>query len=133
MAQCCFSPLFLCLLGSVPVQPVIDGLKGQQVQLDPVVTGKPDEILWKHNGNKVVEFSGTEEQVFGSYRGRVILDRLTAGLQISDLRLEDSGEYELEVFTQGKWLQSSHQLEVGEKVAKPTVTCQEETSNLAKS
>lgn len=80
--------------------------------MDPVVTGKPDDILWKHNGNKVLEFSGTDEQVFGSYEGRVSVERLTGRLLIFDLRLEDSGEYELEVFTQGKWLQSICELEV---------------------
>lgn len=94
----------LSVLCPVPVRSVIYGLKGQQGQLDPVVTGKPDEILWKHNGNKVVEFSGTAEHVYGSYEGRVTLDRLTAQLQISDLGLDDSGKYELEIFSLGKWL-----------------------------
>lgn len=84
--------------------------------MDPVITKSPDGILWKHNGNKVVEFGGTEEQVFGAYEGRASVDRNTARLLISDLRLEDSGEYELEVFARGKWRQTSYELEViGEK------------------
>lgn len=79
------------------------GLKGRKALLDPFVTERPDFVLWKHNGNKVVELSGTGEQVYGSYEGRVSIDWLTAKLRISALRLEDSGEYELEIFTRGKW------------------------------
>lgn len=104
-------PFFFSLC-AVPVQSVIYGLKGQQVQLNPAVTGKPEEILWIHNDIKVVEFSGTDEQVYGSYEGRVILDWLTAQLQISDLRLEDSGKYEYEIYLQRKWFLSSFELQV---------------------
>lgn len=91
---------------------MIYGLKGQQVQFDPPINGQPVEILWKHNDKKVVEFSDNEEQVFGSYEGQVSLDWLTAQLQISDLRLEDSGTYEYEIYMHGKWFQSSYELEV---------------------
>lgn len=102
----------LSVLCPGPVQPVIYRLKGQQVQLNPVITGKPEEILWKHSDSKVVEFSGADEQVFGSYEGRVSLDRLNARLQISDLCLEDSGKYEYEIYIQRKWFQSSYELQV---------------------
>lgn len=91
-------------------------LKGQQIQWVLGVTEPPDEILWNHNGNKVVEFDGTVEKVYGSYDGRVTLDRLTAQLQINDLRLEDSGKYDSEIYLQGKWLETSFELKVIGKV-----------------
>lgn len=96
---------------------MIYGLKGQQVQLDPGITQPPDKTLWKHNGSIVVEYDGIEEKVHGSY-SHVTLDWLTARLQVSDLRLKDNGKYECEVYVQGKWLQSSYELEVRGKAAK---------------
>lgn len=87
-------------------------LKGQQIQWVPIVTEAPNEILWNHNGNKVVEFDGTVAKVYGSYEGRVTLDRLTAQLQINDLRLEDSGKYDSEIYLKEKWLQTSFELKV---------------------
>lgn len=87
-------------------------LKGQQIQWVPVVTEAPSEILWNHNGNKVVEFDGTVEHVYGSFEGRVTLNRLTAQLQITDLRLEDNGTYDAEIYLKEKWLQTSFELKV---------------------
>ena len=73
-------------------------LLGQKVHLKPTMPGHSDDILWKHNGNKVVEFNGREEQVFSHYQSRVTLDWVSAELDITDLRHEDSGNYELETF-----------------------------------
>lgn len=86
--------------------------KGQQIQFDPGVTGSPAEILWTHNGNKVVDLNENEETVFGSFEVRVTLNRDTGRLQIFDLRLEDSGTYEYEIYLQEKWLMSSYELKV---------------------
>lgn len=124
MAPRCFLPLFLIFFCFVTVQSVIYKLKGQQIQWVPIATEAPNEILWNHNGNKVVEFDGTVAKVYGSYEGRVTLDRQTAQLQINDLRLEDSGKYDSEIYLKEKWLQTSFELKVIEKVAKPTITCQ---------
>lgn len=75
------------------------GLKGQEVSLKPDIKGIFDfEILWKHNGNKVVEFNTKEQHEFGEFKDRVILVWDSAELTIKDLRKEDSGEYELEVY-----------------------------------
>lgn len=87
-------------------------LEGQEVQWVPGITQPPAEILWLHNGNKVVEFDGVEVVVFGSFKGRVTLNRQTAQLQISDLRLEDSGKYETEMYMDGKWIMKSYELTV---------------------
>lgn len=89
-----YNSLFL-----VCVQSVIYGLKGQKVNLKPHITGHPDEILWKHKGNKVVEFDGKQQQVYSLYENRVTLDWVSAELNISDLRYEDSGQYEVETYT----------------------------------
>lgn len=86
--------------------------KGQQIQWVLGVTKAPTEILWNHNGNKVVEFDGTVEKVYGSYEGRVTLNRQTAQLQINDLRLEDSGKHDSEIYLEGKWLLTSFELKV---------------------
>ncbi|XP_075896040.1 SLAM family member 5-like [Nelusetta ayraudi] len=117
-------PSFLIFFCLGTVQSVIYKLKGQQIQWVPVATEPPNEILWNHNGNKVVEFDGNVEKVYGSYEGRVTLNRQTAQLQINDLRLEDSGKYDSEIYLQGKWLETSFELKVIENVGKPTITCQ---------
>lgn len=84
--------------------------------MDPSAPQPPAEILWTHNRIKVVEFDGSEEKVFGSFEGRVTLDRQTGRLQIYDLRLDDSGTYEYEIYQGGKWLISSYELKVVGKV-----------------
>ncbi|XP_073329208.1 uncharacterized protein [Pagrus major] len=99
-------------------------LRGQKVNLKPDIPGQPDSILWKRNGNKVVEFNGQEEEVYGQYANRISLDWHTAELNITDLRFEDSGDYELEVYMNKQFSSSLHKLEVIDKVAKPTISCE---------
>ncbi|KAM3608099.1 uncharacterized protein V6R79_019098 [Siganus canaliculatus] len=98
-------------------------LKGQKVILKKDITGRPDNILWTHNGNKVVEFNGREEYVYDPYKTRVSLDWSSAELNISELRLEDSGKYELEVFVNQKLEKSDYDVEIVDRVAKPTISC----------
>ncbi|XP_047456468.1 protein IWS1 homolog [Mugil cephalus] len=71
-----------------------------------------DEILWKHKGNKVVEFDGNEELVFGSFSDRITLDWVSADLTITNLRYEDSGEYVLETYKHSQLTKSVIYLEV---------------------
>ncbi|XP_070770943.1 protein starmaker-like [Enoplosus armatus] len=99
-------------------------LKGQEVNLKPAITGQPNSILWKHNGNKVVEFDGKEQQVYSPYENRITLDWHSAELIIDDLRFEDSGDYELEVEINKLLHQSHFPLEVIDKVVKPTISCE---------
>lgn len=80
--------------------------------MNPDITGRPDRILWKHNGNKVVEFNGNEESVYNQYENRITLDWHSAELLITDLRFEDSGDYELEVFMNRNLRQYNYKLEV---------------------
>ncbi|KAM3607251.1 uncharacterized protein V6R79_004192 [Siganus canaliculatus] len=104
-------------------------LKGQKVTLKKDVTGQPDNILWTHDGNKVVEFNGREESVYDPYKTRVTLDWSSAELDISDLRFEDSGKYELEVFVNENLKKSYYDIEILDRVAKPTVFCKINNSN----
>ena len=76
------------------------------------IPGHPDDILWKHNGNKVVEFDAQEEHVFGTYENRVTLDWATADLNITHLRYEDSGDYEVEITKNRHVHRSNFKLEI---------------------
>lgn len=76
--------------------------------MKPHITGHPEEILWKHNGNKVVEFDGREQQVYGQFENRVTLDWVSAELNIKDLRYEDSGQYEVETYINRVFERSSY-------------------------
>ncbi|XP_041663604.1 uncharacterized protein LOC121522964 [Cheilinus undulatus] len=98
-------------------------LKGKGDHLKPDIPGQPNSILWKHNGNKIVEFDGSEEQVYDLYRNRITLNWITAELEITDLRYEDSGDYELEVDVNDELHSSESKLEVIDKVVTPTISC----------
>ncbi|KAM8855641.1 uncharacterized protein AB9W97_020411 isoform 2-T2 [Spinachia spinachia] len=100
------------------------GLKGENGFLRPNIARYPDGILWKCKGNKVVEFDGQQQQVFGTYENRITLNWVTAELNIAHLRLEDSGDYELEVEFNNMLHTSYHALEVMDKVSKPSISCQ---------
>lgn len=76
---------------------------------------RPDSILWMHEGNKVVEFTGTEEVVFRTFKNRITLDWHTAELHLTGLTPEDSGLYELEVYQKKtSFLYSYHLQVIGE-------------------
>ncbi|XP_026231745.1 lymphocyte function-associated antigen 3-like isoform X2 [Anabas testudineus] len=112
-------------------QSLFYGLKGLKVNLKPHITSQPDEILWKHNNNKVIEFDGKQEQVYGLFKNRVTLDRVSAELNISDLRYEDSGEYEVGTNTNNVFDRKTYKLEVIDKVAKPTISCQRDNGSFS--
>lgn len=78
----------------------------------PAVAGQLDNILWTHNGNKVVEFNGREQLVYSPYENRITLDWASAELYITDLRYEDSGGYGLETYANKKFHQFAYTLEV---------------------
>lgn len=86
-------------------------LKGREAIL-PTTIKHPDDILWKHNGDKVIAFDSKEEQVFRQYQGRAALAWDTAELTIADVRYEDSGEYELEALVGDRTHRSQFMLKV---------------------
>ncbi|KAM9851232.1 uncharacterized protein ACBR49_006532 [Aulostomus maculatus] len=115
---------FICNFGLAAGQIPKYALRGQEIIMVPTISGQPDELLWKHNGNKVVDFNGREEEVYGSFENRVTLDWTSAELKIVDLRYEDRGEYELEAFMNKRLHRSSHHLEVIDKVPQPSIACE---------
>ncbi|XP_047226752.1 kinesin-related protein 12-like isoform X2 [Girardinichthys multiradiatus] len=104
-------------------------LRGETSSFTANIKETPDNILWKHGGNKVVEFTGSEQLSFGSFEHRVTLDWHSADLTISNLVFEDSGLYELEIFANSKLNRRSFQMEVIDKVAKPTISCNMHTAS----
>ncbi|XP_041806750.1 protein starmaker-like isoform X2 [Chelmon rostratus] len=123
MAQRHLLTLFILTSFAVAGESSKYALKGKQVSLKPDITGHPAEILWKHNGNKVVEFDSQEESVFNPFKNRVTLDWQSAELNITDLSFEDSGKYVVEVYINRQLHEIPHELEVIEIVAKPTISC----------
>nr|XP_029131153.1 uncharacterized protein LOC110005107 [Labrus bergylta] len=112
-----------CLvLGAEPPTKYV--LKGTGESLKPTFSGQPNSILWRHNGNKVVEFDSREEQVYGAYKNRITLDWATAELEITGLKFEDRGLYEVEVDIDNIFYLSEFKLEVIDKVARPTISCE---------
>ncbi|XP_042586592.1 lymphocyte function-associated antigen 3 isoform X3 [Cyprinus carpio] len=106
---------------------------GNKITLTPSIRGKPKEILWIHNGNKVLEYDGSEMATFGSFKRRVDLDFETGQLTISKLNSQDSGKYQSEIWINGIVQTSSHDLTVLDALPEPQVTCElDETSNLKK-
>uniref|UniRef100_H2MU92 Ig-like domain-containing protein n=1 Tax=Oryzias latipes TaxID=8090 RepID=H2MU92_ORYLA len=83
----------------------------------------PEEILWKHNGNKMVEFDGQQQKPFNPFIDRITLNWHTAELTIANLKYEDSGDYDVEVFANKKLHPASFQLEVIDPVPKPSISC----------
>ncbi|XP_035460161.2 protein starmaker isoform X2 [Scophthalmus maximus] len=117
LACCVFTA---CLVSG---QPPTYHLLGEKLHLMPAVAGQHDNILWTHNGNKVVEFNGREQLVYSPYENRITLDWASAELYITDLRYEDSGGYGLETYANKKFHQFAYTLEVIGKVSKPTISC----------
>lgn len=99
-------------------------LKGREAILSPALSKAPDDILWKHNGVKVITFDSAEERVFHPYEGRVTLGWGTAELTIADVRYEDSGEYELDALFRDRLSRSQYMLKVLDKVSKPVIRCE---------
>lgn len=85
---------------------------GNKITLTPSIRGKPKEILWRHNGDKVLEYDGSEMATFGSFKHRVDLDFETGQLTISKLNSQDSGKYQSEIWINGIVQTSSHDLTV---------------------
>ncbi|XP_008326751.2 SLAM family member 9-like [Cynoglossus semilaevis] len=98
-------------------------LIGQTFHLKPIMSEQPDKILWKHNGKKLVEFNGKEEHVYGQHQHRATLDWITAELNITHVRYEDTGVYELDASNSNMVYQFFYRLQVIGKVSKPTITC----------
>ncbi|XP_016318399.1 myb-like protein X isoform X4 [Sinocyclocheilus anshuiensis] len=109
------------------------GESGNKIILTPSIRGKPEEILWTHNGNKVLEYDGSEVAKYGSFKDRVDLDFETGQLTIRKLNSQDSGKYQSEIWINRNAQISSHNLTVLDALPEPQVTCElDETWNFKK-
>ncbi|XP_029968562.1 dentin sialophosphoprotein-like isoform X6 [Salarias fasciatus] len=126
-----FLVVFISLLHLAAAENVKYALLGQTVILDPEIKASgANNILWKHSGNKVVEFNGNEQLEYEPFKDRITLDWHTAELEITDLRYEDSGDYELEMFMNKEFIPFTFKLKVIGKVSRPSISCEiEDTSS----
>ncbi|KAL1268784.1 hypothetical protein QQF64_034147 [Cirrhinus molitorella] len=91
------------------------GESGNIITLTPIIRGKPEEILWTHNGNKVLEYNGSAVVKYGSFKDRVDTDFETGELTIRNLNSQDSGKYQSKIWINGEAQISSHTLTVLEE------------------
>ncbi|XP_048048682.1 lymphocyte function-associated antigen 3 isoform X2 [Megalobrama amblycephala] len=106
---------------------------GNEIILTPRIRGKPEDILWKHNDNKVLEYDGSKVDEYGSFRGRVVVDFETGELTIRKLNSQDSGQYQADIVINGKVQSSSHTLTVLDALVEPQVNCElDEISDVKK-
>uniref|UniRef100_A0A0E9WU77 Immunoglobulin V-set domain-containing protein n=1 Tax=Anguilla anguilla TaxID=7936 RepID=A0A0E9WU77_ANGAN len=69
--------------------------------LQPNVQGTLEEILWRWNNHKVVEFDQMEVYEYRQFKGRTTLDLTTGALTLTHLTEADSGEYAGELQIKG--------------------------------
>ncbi|KAM9820322.1 lymphocyte function-associated antigen 3-like [Neosynchiropus ocellatus] len=123
------APLVACLfftfsLAAAQMREYI--LKHDEIQLWPPSLGRLEKIFWRHNGQRVT-FDGSKLDADYFYQDRIIMDQRTATLFIRDLRLEDRGEYELEVWVKGQNHQTRKEFyrwEVTAEVSITSVSCE---------
>ncbi|XP_022524281.2 uncharacterized protein LOC103041163 [Astyanax mexicanus] len=96
------------------------GKVGGNVTLKPLVTGKPESILWKFNNDKVVEFEDERERWF-QFKG--VLDNNTGVLTLKELKKGNSGPYEAEILIKGNLVNTKFTLQVMDAVGVPTISC----------
>ncbi|XP_053723767.1 NLR family CARD domain-containing protein 3-like [Synchiropus splendidus] len=110
-------------------------LKQDEIIIRPPSLGRLEKIFWRHNGEKVATFDGSKQHFYGSYDDRTIVDRLSATLWIREVRLEDRGEYELEVWVKDQNHQTKkeyHRWEVTAEVSITSVSCEMDGDHQAK-
>ncbi|XP_064175913.1 lymphocyte function-associated antigen 3-like [Anguilla rostrata] len=92
--------------------------------LQPNVQSPPEDILWRWNENKVVEFYQKKVVDYGRFKGRTMLDLTTGALTLTHLTEADSGEYVGELQIKGELVHYRQTVKVFDAVGKPAVTCQ---------
>ncbi|XP_031439272.1 uncharacterized protein LOC105913049 [Clupea harengus] len=100
------------------------------VTIQPLVEGEIEDILWKHKGNKMVEWDNTAVIVreYLTFKGRIKLDVKTGDVTIQNLTKDDSGLYYAEVIIRGKLIIRNHNVEVTDPVTTAKVTCLSNTT-----
>ncbi|XP_062373822.1 uncharacterized protein LOC134061977 isoform X2 [Sardina pilchardus] len=103
----------------------IRGTTNGSITLQPQVTGRIDEIVWKHKGNKMVEWDREAADFIEYLRfiGRTELNIETGDVTIIKLTNDDSGEYEADVLLGAVLTSVQRIVEVIDPVTKPEITC----------
>ncbi|XP_062389793.1 trichohyalin-like [Sardina pilchardus] len=115
--------LVTCSVGEV--RCAIIGERGSSLILNPHTRGTLEEIVWTHNGNKVVDYDQQQIVQFDPFKKRIILDLRSGELTIKRLQAGDDGVYESTAVVDGKTQYSKHNLQVIDTVPQPKVTCKE--------
>ncbi|XP_066543050.1 lymphocyte function-associated antigen 3-like isoform X2 [Hoplias malabaricus] len=124
MASNCVSfTLFLVFFGVGPVFGVVYLQIGTDYTFQPKITGKPQNILWKFKGNKVLEYDNSNLDWYKDYESRGKLDIQSGDLTLKNMSKDDSGVYQCEIQVDGKLEYSDHNIEVMDPVPKPYVSC----------
>ncbi|XP_039521730.1 lymphocyte function-associated antigen 3 [Pimephales promelas] len=106
---------------------------GKDITLTPSIRGKPTDIQWTHNEDKVLVYDGREVVEYASFKHRVVVDFETGQLTIKKLTSQDSGQYQSQIMINGKVQTSSHTVTVLDVLPEPQVTCEPgETSDVKK-
>ncbi|XP_031438419.1 CD48 antigen-like [Clupea harengus] len=93
--------------------------------LQPLVEGEIEDILWRHNGNKMVEWDNKAVHVreYLKFKGRIKLDVKAGDATIINLAKDDSGLYDADIIIQGRLISIKHRVEVVDPVTEANVTC----------
>ncbi|XP_029113764.1 uncharacterized protein LOC108926879 isoform X2 [Scleropages formosus] len=99
------------------------------VTLAPAVRDTFEEILWKHNNDKVIELvRGQGIREFGKLRGRTTLNQETGELRVRNLEKRHSGRYTAEVLVEKRLQYFTFNVTVIDAVTRPTVQCEQRDS-----
>ncbi|XP_029113745.1 myb-like protein X isoform X11 [Scleropages formosus] len=100
-----------------------------EVTLTAAVKGTFEEILWKWNDDKAIEFAPDEGLTeYWKFKGRTTLNTQTGELTIRNLQKTDSGRYKAEVLVGGTLQYSVFDVTVLDAVTRPTVQCEQRDS-----
>ncbi|XP_031428634.1 uncharacterized protein LOC116221577 [Clupea harengus] len=96
-----------------------------KVTLQPHVEGEIENIVWMHDGDKMVDWDNKAVNVreYLKFKGRIKLDVKTGDATIINLAKDDSGLYEAVVIIQGRIISIKHRVKVTDPVTKAKVTC----------
>lgn len=124
-----FCLIFTFVYGASSVTAVINAATNREVTLKVEIEGEIVEVLWKHNGNKMVEWdiSTAEPVEFLAFKGRTMLDKTTGDVTIKNLTKADSGLFEAEVLT-GDIKSRRYTVEVYDPVVEAEITCNSSAS-----
>ncbi|XP_052461545.1 CD48 antigen-like [Carassius gibelio] len=117
--------LFVCVILSRfnAVTSVTFVENGNNLTLNPNISGKPEDILWTFNENKVAEYDLNEFKAYGQFKGRSWIEITTGQLIVRHMTSQDSGIYRSEIQIDGKYQKSENEVQVIDALQEPVVTC----------